>query len=550
MRPRLIDSHPDIASELVDQSLGSKWAGGSDKRVEWECRHGHRWFAKINNRTVNKTGCPVCSGRAVIPGVNDIATTDPLIAAQLVDSSLARTVSRGSDRSTQWECVNGHRWTTRISHRISGSGCPVCLGRKVTAGVNDLTTTHPDVASTLVDGSLATALTHGSSVRTDFACQCGFMWAALVHNRTAGHGCPRCANSGFNTDSTTAILYAILPPNGHPIGFGKVQSSTRLKAAMGGPYKDCALLITATGSGLDVSAAENELKQIVARPIGNRHRLRTESLYRCRESIKVWVDTAERHGLIVDIVDSAAISELDASAPPITIPASRKRHCHHDENGVSLCDSSSECCKSARSLASSKIAASHYLGSFGSSTVHCFTWSRDGEMVAVMTLGTGSSARAASSLSAYSNVPSLELTRLWASPEMDIPLSSFVSRCLSMIDHPLFVFSYADSSQGHTGGIYRACSFNYSGWTDMNRSQPLRRPGGGSAAKQRFDEWKVLSAKHRYWKLIGVSGKKRIEVLRSAGWDSLDPKILGYSPISGHRRVTKDELQKSIIAAR
>ncbi|MGN0975815.1 MAG: zinc-ribbon domain-containing protein, partial [Gemmiger sp.] len=48
----------------------------------WVCPQGHRWQAAVSSRTVGGTGCPVCEGRQVIPGVNDFASRCPDLAAQ------------------------------------------------------------------------------------------------------------------------------------------------------------------------------------------------------------------------------------------------------------------------------------------------------------------------------------------------------------------------------------------------------------------------------------------------------------------------------------
>ena len=53
---------------------------GSKKHVWWTCTNGHHWQAAIHTRTGAGSGCPYCSGRYAIPGVNDLATLYPLIA--------------------------------------------------------------------------------------------------------------------------------------------------------------------------------------------------------------------------------------------------------------------------------------------------------------------------------------------------------------------------------------------------------------------------------------------------------------------------------------
>ena len=66
----------------------------------------------------------------------------------------------------------------------------------------------------------------------------------------------------------------------------------------------------------------------------------------------------------------------------------------------------------------------------------------------------------------------IELKRLWVDDRCPRNTESwFVSRCLKQMP-PRIVVSYADTSHGHTGIVYRALNFNYAGWTDMHQKNP------------------------------------------------------------------------------
>lgn len=70
--------------------------------------------------------------------------------------------------------------------------------------------------------------------------------------------------------------------------------------------------------------------------------------------------------------------------------------------------------------------------------------------------------------------PSLvtELNRLWVHDQMPTNTASwFVSRALKQLP-PRIVVSYADTTWGHMGYVYRALNFRYAGWTDMERKTP------------------------------------------------------------------------------
>lgn len=102
---------------------------GSNKKVWWKCSKGHEFQGKINDRTNKKHGCPVCSNRLIIPGINDLQTLIPEIAAEwdYWQNELKPTeVGTGSNKKVWWICVKGHRWEARVNDRRRGTGCPIC----------------------------------------------------------------------------------------------------------------------------------------------------------------------------------------------------------------------------------------------------------------------------------------------------------------------------------------------------------------------------------------------------------------------------------------
>lgn len=185
---------PDLADELCDTSLGHELGVGSGRKVMWRCKLGHVWEATPNARSTNGQGCPYCSGRRVLVGFNDLATTHPDVAARLVNFDDAHAVSAGSGRKLRWRCEYGHEWDAVVKAVVKGSGCPYCSGRLPLLGVSDLATTHPDLVTELVDRELATRLSAGSGRRVRWRCEKGHEWVAPVIRRTRdGSGCPYCS---------------------------------------------------------------------------------------------------------------------------------------------------------------------------------------------------------------------------------------------------------------------------------------------------------------------------------------------------------------------
>jgi len=121
-------SNPELAAQA------SGWdpttlSAGSHRRVEWRCGHGHVWSANVKDRA-RGAGCPYCSGNRVLAGFNDLATSNPELAAQASGWD-PTTLSAGSHRRVEWRCEHGHVWLSRVDRRSSGGVCPHCTLPKV-----------------------------------------------------------------------------------------------------------------------------------------------------------------------------------------------------------------------------------------------------------------------------------------------------------------------------------------------------------------------------------------------------------------------------------
>lgn len=185
---------------------------GSHTKIWWRCEHGHEWPAAVRSRTGSRpSGCPVCSGRMIVPGVNDLATRSPALAmqwdAEKNGALRPDAVAPGSIRKVWWRCERGHSWSAAISSRVSGCGCPVCMGQRVEEGFNDLATAEPDIAAQwhpTRNGVLTPQQVTVSSNRSAWwTCPRGHVYRAVIAQRTNGKkGCPYCAGRkvlvGFN----------------------------------------------------------------------------------------------------------------------------------------------------------------------------------------------------------------------------------------------------------------------------------------------------------------------------------------------------------------
>lgn len=195
--------HPQRNGRLSPSAI----AHASTAKVWWICSTcGYEWQDSPNHRSLSGRGCPLCAGKVVVEGVNDLATVCPDVAAEwnyakngeLLPSSTAR----GSNKKVWWKCLaHGHEWQASPSARTregQQTGCPYCKNRKVLAGFNDLVTSHPELSKEWnypKNGELTpTQFTFGSDKKVWWKCaKCSHEWQAVIGSRTIGRGCPACA---------------------------------------------------------------------------------------------------------------------------------------------------------------------------------------------------------------------------------------------------------------------------------------------------------------------------------------------------------------------
>lgn len=122
-------THPEVAAKAFHWNPTIVNCG-SDKKRDWICDYGHVWRAAVKDLVSKENGCPYCSGRIPIVGVNDLLTTDPALASQADGWDPTMYKAQSSSKKLDWKCPEGHRWKATISARTSstsvGRGCPSC----------------------------------------------------------------------------------------------------------------------------------------------------------------------------------------------------------------------------------------------------------------------------------------------------------------------------------------------------------------------------------------------------------------------------------------
>ena len=192
-------------------------AVNSNKVVRWICYQGHKYDMQITQRARGR-GCPYCSGRRVLPGYNDLATTDPELSLQWDyerNTLTPKDVSRGSGQKVWWRCDKGHTYQQTIHKKTSRNfGCPVCSGHLTVAGINDFATCYPELAKewhpTKNGNLLPSEISKKSGRKVWWQCEYGHEWQAAPHDRATGHtGCPICRQRRLTSFPEQALYYYI-----------------------------------------------------------------------------------------------------------------------------------------------------------------------------------------------------------------------------------------------------------------------------------------------------------------------------------------------------
>lgn len=204
-------THPELAASWRDARPITGFSHGSNTKVLWACEQAHTYLASPASRAVRGRGCPICTGKQVLAGYNDIPSQHPALAAEWNDSKdISDFTSRSGYRAT-WKCGIGHIWKASIANRVRGSGCPVCNNRQTVNGFNDLLSTHPELASEWDDKRDVSTVTYGSDYVASWKCSRGHRWAAAVANRSKGRGCPVCSNQRVDAGTNSfSVAFPLL----------------------------------------------------------------------------------------------------------------------------------------------------------------------------------------------------------------------------------------------------------------------------------------------------------------------------------------------------
>ena len=208
--------YPLIAAEWDydnNEMTPDDYKANSGEIVSWVCPKGHRYETAINKRTGRGDGCYICSGKRIIPGINDLGTLrTELMEEWDFDKNLwiyPTEIGVMSNKKVWWICKDcGNSWQAAISNRTRGSGCSKCRYRKSVQARAGKTVRYSEPFGKLFPELLEEwdyeknkdivdpmKVTRGSAIKVWWKCKkCGYEWQATINNRSRGSGCYICTH--------------------------------------------------------------------------------------------------------------------------------------------------------------------------------------------------------------------------------------------------------------------------------------------------------------------------------------------------------------------
>ena len=277
----------------------SEFTAGSNKKAIFVCQNCNQEFeAKIQNvvRSVDKgfTGCSVCTGHKVVPGINDLASQCPEVAAMWSSKNelSASEVAVKSGQKVFFKCRDcGQEFEAKIERVVYAvengtTGCPVCTRRVIVPGINDLASQCPEVAAMWSNKNKLSAseVAVKSKQKVFFKCRdCGQEFEASIVNvvRSVSNDCTGCYNCKMKKIGAISkpecfvvrLMLAFAGENGIANPFSDVRNILGENSLLGLDFVDhiqklCGEYNGSAWHGNDVQAAKDRFKFEAARKAG------------------------------------------------------------------------------------------------------------------------------------------------------------------------------------------------------------------------------------------------------------------------------------------
>lgn len=170
---------------------------GSTIKYFWICPVCHKSYLCAPKNKTRGSSCPFHREKKVCKGINDFGSMYPeLLKFWDYEKNTKKPyeVYHNSRKIYNWKCDKGHSFTSSIVNTVKRKGCPICSGRRVLEGENDLLSQRPEIVLDwnyeLNDCNPNEVHYKNQTKLIHWTChKCGFEWQSKISSRAM---CPNC----------------------------------------------------------------------------------------------------------------------------------------------------------------------------------------------------------------------------------------------------------------------------------------------------------------------------------------------------------------------
>ncbi len=176
--------------------------------LRWECKFGHQWETQIGN-IKQGSWCNECSTTRNTP----YTIEDCHKIAEERKGKCLSYFYENSKKYLDWQCEEGHQWSSIFSSVLTGRWCPVCAGT-----VRHTLETCHKMAETQGGKCLSYFYENNHTIMS-WSCKNNHTWDTRFHNICSGNWCPICATSNKTENEVRTVFEDIFKapfPNTNP----------------------------------------------------------------------------------------------------------------------------------------------------------------------------------------------------------------------------------------------------------------------------------------------------------------------------------------------
>lgn len=155
----------------------------SDDKINWKCKNGHEFIAKISNVRSGQW-CKKCFFDSIKLTLQDLQDFAKSKNGECLSDNYKDTMSK-----YQWKCAKNHIWFASANSVMNNeTWCPICNGNNV------VTLDTLKALGKSKNGECLADIYTNNKTKCKWRCGRGHIWEASYHTIAAGHWCPDCIN--------------------------------------------------------------------------------------------------------------------------------------------------------------------------------------------------------------------------------------------------------------------------------------------------------------------------------------------------------------------